>query len=172
MGAWSAPAAAVTGAYRAAATGAGLSNLINNLPAYTAVEAVVPAGNQDQLLALLIGTNVGPVITPWASLATLLWFEWCRRSGVRVPMRTFVPGRGRAGRGRRGRDRGRAAAHRLILSPTSSSRSSRSPGRLATKSCPSPDSGASKGVPSKAVTSAPASRAISTPAGRSTIPVR
>ncbi|WP_031159921.1 SLC13 family permease [Streptosporangium roseum] len=78
------------GAYRAAAVGAGLSNLINNLPAYTAVEKVIPVVNQDQLLALLIGTNIGPVITPWASLATLLWFEWCRRRGVRVPMLTFV----------------------------------------------------------------------------------
>ncbi|MFD8526020.1 SLC13 family permease [Streptosporangium canum] len=78
------------GAYRAAAVGAGLSNLINNLPAYTAVEKVIPVVNQEQLLALLIGTNIGPVITPWASLATLLWFEWCRRRGVRVPMLTFV----------------------------------------------------------------------------------
>ncbi|MFI6794482.1 ArsB/NhaD family transporter [Streptosporangium canum] len=78
------------GAYRAAAVGAGLSNLINNLPAYTAVEKVILVVNQDQLLALLIGTNIGPVITPWASLATLLWFEWCRRRGVRVPMLTFV----------------------------------------------------------------------------------
>ncbi|WP_326821554.1 SLC13 family permease [Streptosporangium sp. NBC_01639] len=78
------------GAYRAAAVGAGLSNLINNLPAYTAVEKVIPVGNQEQLLALLTGTNIGPVITPWASLATLLWFEWCRRRGVRVPLVTFV----------------------------------------------------------------------------------
>ncbi|MEV4895310.1 ArsB/NhaD family transporter, partial [Nonomuraea sp. NPDC055795] len=37
-----------------------------------------------------IGTNVGPVITPWASLATLLWFESCRRHGVKVPMRRFL----------------------------------------------------------------------------------
>ncbi|WP_433255862.1 SLC13 family permease [Streptosporangium sp. CA-135522] len=78
------------GAYRAATVGTGLSNLINNLPAYTAVEKVIPAGNQDQLLALLIGTNIGPVITPWASLATLLWFEWCRRREVRVPLLRFV----------------------------------------------------------------------------------
>jgi arsenical pump membrane protein len=78
------------GAYRTSAVGAGLANLINNLPAYTAVERVIPVGNQDQLLALLIGTNVGSVITPWASLSTLLWFEWCRRGGVRVPIPTFV----------------------------------------------------------------------------------
>lgn len=76
--------------YRIAAVGAGLSNVINNLPAYKAVEVVVPGGDRDQLLALLVGTNVGPVITPWASLATLLWFESCRRHGVRVPMRRFL----------------------------------------------------------------------------------
>jgi Na+/H+ antiporter NhaD/arsenite permease-like protein len=76
--------------YRTAAVGAGLSNLINNLPAYQAVETVIPAADQDRLLALLAGTNVGPVVTPWASLATLLWFESCRRHDVRVPMRRFL----------------------------------------------------------------------------------
>jgi Na+/H+ antiporter NhaD/arsenite permease-like protein len=29
-------------------------------------------------------------LTPWASLATLLWFESCRRHGVKVPMRRFL----------------------------------------------------------------------------------
>ncbi|MER5999362.1 SLC13 family permease [Nonomuraea angiospora] len=76
--------------YRTAAVGAGLSNTINNLPAYKAVETVIPAADQDQLLALLAGTNVAPVITPWASLATLLWFESCRRHEVKVPMRRFL----------------------------------------------------------------------------------
>ncbi|WP_245869796.1 SLC13 family permease [Actinomadura meyerae] len=78
------------GAFRAAFSGAGLSNVVNNLPAYVAGESAVPASNKDQLLSLLVGTNVGPVITPWGSLATLLWFEWCRRWDVRVPMRKFV----------------------------------------------------------------------------------
>ncbi|UFS94815.1 SLC13 family permease [Nocardia huaxiensis] len=78
------------GAFRAAAAGAGLSNVVNNLPAYTAGEAVVPHGNHTQLLALLIGTNVGPIVTPWASLATLLCLEFCRTHDVRVPMRRFV----------------------------------------------------------------------------------
>jgi arsenical pump membrane protein len=76
--------------YRTAAVGAGLSNLINNLPAYKALEEVIPTADLDQLLALLVGTNVGTVITPWASLATLLWFESCRRHDVRVPMRRFL----------------------------------------------------------------------------------
>ncbi|MDP4508465.1 ArsB/NhaD family transporter [Nonomuraea turcica] len=76
--------------YRTAAVGAGLSNVINNLPAYQAVETVIPAAERDRLLSLLVGTNVGPVVTPWASLATLLWFESCRRHGVKVPMRRFL----------------------------------------------------------------------------------
>jgi arsenical pump membrane protein len=80
----------IVGAIRAAGAGAGFSNMINNLPAYAAGEAVVPLQNHDQLLALLIGTNVGPIVTPWASLATLLCLESCRSHGVRVGMRRFV----------------------------------------------------------------------------------
>jgi arsenical pump membrane protein len=78
------------GVLRAAATGAGLSNAVNNLPAYVAGEAVTPFANHDQLLGLLIGTNVGPIITPWASLATLLWFERCRAYDAVVPLRRFM----------------------------------------------------------------------------------
>ncbi|WP_327318167.1 SLC13 family permease [Streptomyces sp. NBC_01235] len=76
----------VLGQFRAAAVGGGLSNVLNNLPVYLAGEAAVPVGNHDQLLALLVGTNAGPVITPWASLATLLWYERCLAYGVRVPV--------------------------------------------------------------------------------------
>jgi arsenical pump membrane protein len=77
------------GAYRAGAVGAVFSNAINNLPAYVAGEAVVPRENSMQLLALLVGTNVGPLATPWASLATLIWYERCRAVGVRVPLGWF-----------------------------------------------------------------------------------
>lgn len=77
-------------AFRAAATGAGLSNAINNLPSYVAGEAVIPFSHHVQLLALLIGTNVGPVITPWASLATLLWYGRCRSYDAAVPVRRFM----------------------------------------------------------------------------------
>lgn len=76
----------VLGQFRAAAVGGGLSNVLNNLPVYLAGESAVPVANHDQLLALLIGTNAGPVITPWASLATLLWYERCVAYGVRIPM--------------------------------------------------------------------------------------
>ncbi|GAA2168532.1 MULTISPECIES: ArsB/NhaD family transporter [Glycomyces] len=80
---------------RAGLTGAGLSNLVNNLPAYTAVEGVVPAGDSTTLLGLLIGTNVGPLILPWASMATLLWFDLVRAGApgtprLRIPMGRFI----------------------------------------------------------------------------------
>ena len=78
------------GVFRAAATGAVLANVVNNLPAYVAVEAVIPLANHTQLLGLLIGVNVGPVITPWASLATLLCYERCVADGVAIPLRRFV----------------------------------------------------------------------------------
>ena len=78
------------GTTRAALVGAGMSNLVNNLPSYVAGEAAIPLGNHLQLLGLLIGTNVGPIVLPWASLATLLWYEGCRREGVSVPWRRFI----------------------------------------------------------------------------------
>ena len=64
-----------------AAVAAGGSNLVNNLPAYLALERVVP---HQQLLALLLGVNLGPLVLPWGSLATLLWAERCRAKGVHV----------------------------------------------------------------------------------------
>ncbi|MEU8169740.1 SLC13 family permease [Micromonospora sp. NPDC049004] len=78
------------GALRAGGTGALLANAVNNLPAYLAGESVLPTADHTRLLALLIGTNVGPLAAPWASLATLLWFERCRAAGVTVPVKRFV----------------------------------------------------------------------------------
>jgi arsenical pump membrane protein len=80
----------VSGVFRAAATGAGLSNVVNNLPSYVAIEQAIPGPNHTQLLGLLIGVNVGPVILPWASLATLLCYERCVSAGVSVPLRRFM----------------------------------------------------------------------------------
>lgn len=84
------PDGGLGGMLRSAGVGAGLSNVLNNLPVYMAGEAAVPVGNHHQLLALLIGTNVGPLVTPWASLATLLWFERCRGQGTVIPLRRFM----------------------------------------------------------------------------------
>ena len=78
------------GVWRAAGLGAGLSNMVNNLPAYVAGEAAVGGGSHDQLLGLLIGTNVGPLVTPWASLATMLWYARCRAQGMKISWRRFA----------------------------------------------------------------------------------
>jgi arsenical pump membrane protein len=67
---------------RLAGTGAVASNAVNNLPAYLALEPVT--GDPIRLAALLIGVNAGPLITPWASLATLLWRQRLAGLGVTV----------------------------------------------------------------------------------------
>ncbi|MDM7831486.1 SLC13 family permease [Cellulomonas edaphi] len=74
---------------RLAAVGAGASNAVNNLPAYLALE---PAAGTDPLRvgALLIGTGVGPLVTPWGSLATVLWWHRCRQVLLPVAPKTIV----------------------------------------------------------------------------------
>ena len=62
---------------------------MNNLPAYIALESVTADAPQ-RLMALLVGVNVAPLVTPWASLATLLWAQRCRARGVRIPGLTLA----------------------------------------------------------------------------------
>ena len=71
-----------------AAAGAVAANGINNLPAFLALEPA--AGSPAGVMALLIGVNVGPVVTPWASLATLLWADQLKRAGAAVPWSHFI----------------------------------------------------------------------------------
>jgi arsenical pump membrane protein len=78
------------GVARAATVGATMSNALNNLPVYVAGEAVIPVANHDQLLGLLIGTNVGPLVIPWASLATMLWLERCRAQDLTIRWPRFL----------------------------------------------------------------------------------
>jgi len=73
---------------RLAGTGALASNAVNNLPAYLALEPT--AGSAIRLAALLIGVNAGPLITPWASLATLLWKQRLDSQGIDVSWRRYV----------------------------------------------------------------------------------
>jgi Na+/H+ antiporter NhaD/arsenite permease-like protein len=70
--------------------GAGLlgANAFDNLPAYLALEPI--AGSPARLVALLIGVNVGPLITPWASLATLLWHQRLTSLGVQISWRRYM----------------------------------------------------------------------------------
>ncbi|NKY38853.1 ArsB/NhaD family transporter, partial [Cellulomonas septica] len=48
------------------------------------------AGDPLRLAALLIGTGAGPLLTPWGSLATVLWWHRCRQVMLDVPARTIV----------------------------------------------------------------------------------
>jgi arsenical pump membrane protein len=73
-----------------ATVAAGAGNLLNNLPTYLAIEPAIPNGDTTGLLAVLIGTNAGPMILLWGSLATLLWRDRCRARGVVIPARTFA----------------------------------------------------------------------------------
>ena len=73
---------------RLAATGALASNVVNNLPAYLLVEPL--ADTPLRTAALLIGVNAGPLITPWASLATLLWHDRLRKMNVLISWRGFA----------------------------------------------------------------------------------
>ena len=71
-----------------AAVGAVGANAINNLPAYLVLEPL--AGDPLRLTALLIGVNLGPLVTPWASLATLLWHQRLKALGVTVSWPKFM----------------------------------------------------------------------------------
>ena len=79
--------------FRLAALGAVSANAINNLPAYLVLEPA--AGDPAALMALLIGVNLGPLVTPWASLATLLWHPPAPPPGG-APRRGRFPPRGAA----------------------------------------------------------------------------
>ena len=71
-----------------AALGALTANGVNNLPAYLILEPA--AGDPVALMALLIGVNLGPLITPWASLATLLWHHRIVSLGVEIRWGRFM----------------------------------------------------------------------------------
>lgn len=73
---------------RLAAAGMVGANGIDNLPAYLALEPV--AGSAPRIAALLIGVNAGPLVTPWASLAVLLWHRRLLALGVDFGWRRYV----------------------------------------------------------------------------------
>jgi arsenical pump membrane protein len=77
------------GMLRTTGVGAAASNVANNLPSYLALERVADS-RQHQLLSLLLGTNLGPLILVWGSLATLLWRERCKAAGVDIGVWHFA----------------------------------------------------------------------------------
>jgi arsenical pump membrane protein len=73
---------------RVAGVGGVAANAVDNLPAFLALQ---PAADQpSRLVALLVGVNAGAVVTPWGTLATLLWLWRCRMAGVDVSVAGHV----------------------------------------------------------------------------------
>jgi arsenical pump membrane protein len=76
----------------AAGTAAVLSNLLNNLPAALVVRSALTEVHAPPLeaYAALLGTNIGPNVFPFASLATLLVLGRARERKVPIAARDFV----------------------------------------------------------------------------------
>ncbi len=68
-----------------AALAAALANVINNLPAVLVLLPLAAATGPGAVLAVLIGTNIGPNLTYAGSLATLLWRRVLREQGQGEP---------------------------------------------------------------------------------------
>jgi len=62
------------------------SNIMNNLPAALIARSVLlrSHAHMGMVMAALIGADVGPMITPFGSLATMLVLAFARRDGVEV----------------------------------------------------------------------------------------
>ena len=74
----------------AAALAAVLANLLNNVPAVLVLLPAAAAAGPATVLAVLIGVNVGPNLTPTGSLATLLWRRVLRERDAEPPLGEFL----------------------------------------------------------------------------------
>jgi len=75
---------------RLAATSAAAANAVDNLPAYLALQPLLDPADPLRTAAVLVGVNAGPLLTPWGSLAVLLWARACRAEGVPVRWGRFA----------------------------------------------------------------------------------
>jgi Na+/H+ antiporter NhaD and related arsenite permeases len=73
-----------------------LSALINNLPTVMLINLNIklanPADHMSHILALanLIGTDIGPKMTPIGSLATLLWLHVLNKKGLNISYAYYI----------------------------------------------------------------------------------
>ena len=67
-----------------------LANLLNNVPAVLLLLPAAAAAGPATVLAVLIGVNAGPNLTPTGSLATLLWRRILRAREAEPPIGEFL----------------------------------------------------------------------------------
>lgn len=70
------------------------SNVVNNVPmallSITVIGRAPPAMRDLLAYGALVGTNIGPALTMYGSLATILWLTPIRRAGVTVSVRDYL----------------------------------------------------------------------------------
>nr|WP_255327438.1 ArsB/NhaD family transporter [Lebetimonas sp. JS032] len=68
-----------------------LSAVMNNLPTIMIMDiSLKHIGNEAMIYANIIGSNLGPKMTPFGSLATLLWLHVLEKKGVKITFKEYT----------------------------------------------------------------------------------